>query len=513
MFVVATGYQTYRYPGKPKPWGWVVTALLIAAVTGVAFFVIPQYAGFLGGSLWLILYLLPQVGMRMIQRLLFQQKYARARAWLRLTSWLHPSNMTREWSTILQSFQMIREGKGKEIETELEKYRDGKNPVHRPIYSYFLMVSGKNREFLEWVSESIGEENLHRYPDLVPTYLLSLGETGRLETLVSAFPRFRKLFSTPAAASFLGLCRLYYFAYTGRREQVDMVFSGPLSAFTPERKTFWLAVADQAAGETGKAMDTMHGLLEKENAHLQEVYITRHLETTVTPVTGLGPDLEAEIEKEAELLRQESKFTDVVGGARHRERKPLMTYIMMGLILLGFAVQLYRGSATDPEIAFRLGAMVKWPGHMGEWWRTVTSLFLHFGPLHLLLNLVSLFLIGPYAERFLGKIRWLTVYLVSGCTAMYLAAEVARGRILLTGASGSIMGLMGVSIFILLRGLIVEKARVASRSLYLLGLILAIQILNDISTPKISLSAHIFGLIAGFLAALVLYPGRGRGNK
>jgi membrane associated rhomboid family serine protease len=133
----------------------------------------------------------------------------------------------------------------------------------------------------------------------------------------------------------------------------------------------------------------------------------------------------------------------------------------------------------------------------GEWWRLITSGFLHIGLPHLLLNMVSLWIIGRELELVFGKARFLVLYMLSmlgGSAAVYIISLNGAA-----GASGAIYGLMGA--------LAVTVVRLKLP----LGQVLAVIVLNLALSFSglfaISWEAHIGGLIVGALAAVgFLYP-------
>lgn len=143
----------------------------------------------------------------------------------------------------------------------------------------------------------------------------------------------------------------------------------------------------------------------------------------------------------------------------------------------------------------------------GEWWRLITSAFLHAGPLHLGLNMLALWWFGTPVEAFLGRWRYLLVYLVSGLAGS-AGALVASPDAVTVGASGAIFGILGSA-------LVLERQRLN----VLGGSALAIIVINIIFTltiPGISIGGHLGGLAGGATATLVLshfgrrHPGYGR---
>ena len=133
--------------------------------------------------------------------------------------------------------------------------------------------------------------------------------------------------------------------------------------------------------------------------------------------------------------------------------------------------------------------------------------FLHYGPLHLLFNLYALFIIGPGLEQAIGSIRFGICYLLSGLGSgigvLLLRLLGLNSAEQLVGASGCVMGLVGVWAGLLLRH---RHAPMAGRRLKNILVIVAIQTAFDLSTPQISMAAHMSGLLTGVALGLILAP-------
>jgi membrane associated rhomboid family serine protease len=135
----------------------------------------------------------------------------------------------------------------------------------------------------------------------------------------------------------------------------------------------------------------------------------------------------------------------------------------------------------------------------GDWWRLVTAAFLHYGPVHLGLNMLVLWFIGPSLEAYFGRWRYLLVYLVSGLAG-------SAGALILTpnsptvGASGAIWGLMGAAV-------VLEARRInvlGGQAMGLLVLNLVFTFALGLGSGSISIGGHIGGGIAGAAAAFAL---------
>lgn len=129
----------------------------------------------------------------------------------------------------------------------------------------------------------------------------------------------------------------------------------------------------------------------------------------------------------------------------------------------------------------------------GEWWRLVTAAFLHYGPLHLGLNMIVLWFIGPALEEYLGHGRYALLYLVSGLAGS-AGALVWSGGAPTVGASGAIWGIMGAALVLEARKIYVFGGQ--AMGLVVFNLVITFLI------PGISIGGHIGGLIGGGLAAL-----------
>jgi membrane associated rhomboid family serine protease len=145
----------------------------------------------------------------------------------------------------------------------------------------------------------------------------------------------------------------------------------------------------------------------------------------------------------------------------------------------------------------------------GEVYRLLSNAFLHepigsgLGLLHIVFNMWALIVVGPSLERMLGRVRFLTVYLVSALAGSVLFYVVAAPSALALGASGAIFGLFGAW-FVLAR-----RLRLDARQIVIL---IVINLAISFAVPGIAWQAHVGGLIAGaaLTAAFAYAPRRSR---
>jgi membrane associated rhomboid family serine protease len=133
----------------------------------------------------------------------------------------------------------------------------------------------------------------------------------------------------------------------------------------------------------------------------------------------------------------------------------------------------------------------------GDWWRLLTAAFLHYGPVHLILNMVGLYWFGALLEERIGSARYLMLYLVSGLAGSAGALLWSNGFLTPTvGASGAIFGILGA-------GLVLERQRDYVFGGSALGVII-INFVLTFSISSISKGGHIGGLVGGIVCALGL---------
>jgi membrane associated rhomboid family serine protease len=178
---------------------------------------------------------------------------------------------------------------------------------------------------------------------------------------------------------------------------------------------------------------------------------------------------------------------------------PVLTYILIGIcVALELGVLSSGGSTTGnlggskvlDDLALIPSAVAD-----GQFYRLITSGFMHAGVPHLLFNMFSLYILGSLLEPAVGTMRFAIIYFVSLLAGSLGVVIVGQSSV---GASGAVFGLMGAAIVIM-----------RSRGFDVMGsglpFWLGLNLLLTFSISGISIGAHIGGLIGGTLAALAMY--------
>ncbi|UOQ93737.1 rhomboid family intramembrane serine protease [Halobacillus shinanisalinarum] len=177
--------------------------------------------------------------------------------------------------------------------------------------------------------------------------------------------------------------------------------------------------------------------------------------------------------------------------------KPMLTYVLLALNILAYLFIEYKGSTTSITTLIEYGAKYNPAIVDGEWWRILSSMFLHIGTLHLLMNMLALYYLGAAVERIYGTLRFTFIYFLAGIfgglASFMLNPQVAAG------ASGAIFGLFGALLYF---G--VHYKRLFFRTMgYNLIFVIGINLAFGILVPQVDNGAHMGGLLGGFIASAV----------
>lgn len=179
--------------------------------------------------------------------------------------------------------------------------------------------------------------------------------------------------------------------------------------------------------------------------------------------------------------------------------------IVSGLVIVHLALWLLIDFLQFPfgVALFQWGAGQNFLIHNGEYWRLITSMFLHGGLMHALFNSFTLVLFGPALEQMLGRLKFIIAYISAGFVgnlATYLIDPTAY--YVHIGASGAIYGLFGIYVFmVLFRKHLIDPGSAQ--------IVIVISIVGGLMTfvrTGINIYAHLFGFLGGFgIASLILH--------
>ncbi len=200
----------------------------------------------------------------------------------------------------------------------------------------------------------------------------------------------------------------------------------------------------------------------------------------------------------------EFKWKDI-GTVLIPGRELFATPVLLDISLLVYILMVVTGvhffSPTGEDL-------LSWGGNYrsatmsGEWWRLLTSCFVHIGIVHLLFNMYALLMVGVQLEPLLGRWRVLGLYVITGLCAS-VTSLWWHDNTISAGASGAIFGLYGVFLALLFTDLLNKEVR--QQLLSSIGVFVVFNLMYGMK-GGIDNAAHIGGLVSGVVMGFALYP-------
>jgi membrane associated rhomboid family serine protease len=427
-----------------------------------------------------------------------------------LRALLQPGAGIGEELALRRRLLAVRQGRGDLVFPILRSAIETANSEPRRIAlrEQLILLLVQDRRFdeavAEWERRPLPVETR---PLLASAMVRAFCEAGRVADAAAILHRLEE---GPArrdvsALPHINQSRLIYLAFAGQVAAVSNLLAGSFLAELPEStRSFWIGTAALHAGDLTlarsqfeRARDLASGPLAPR---LRQVADARLGELDhPPPAPPVDPALVAVV---TERARQ------TLGLARRRVRLREMP-VTLAMALANAAVF---AAARIAHVESSEGKLVAWGANFHEYvaerhqyWRFLTSAFLHVDWLHILSNLYVLILIGRLVEPLYRSKRFVVIYVFAALTGG-LGSHLGHRGDLSIGASGAIFGILGALIALLLRRRreVPESWR---RSLLVnLLILLAIQMFIDWRVPFIDNWAHLGGLVGGFVLGLAIVP-------
>ncbi|MCZ2343456.1 MAG: rhomboid family intramembrane serine protease, partial [Bacteroidales bacterium] len=242
--------------------------------------------------------------------------------------------------------------------------------------------------------------------------------------------------------------------------------------------------------------------------------VTHDVPSAIPPTSGETiPDVPS---RTATTFERGEQAREAVYGRRRTLVTPILIAFNVAWFLLGGIAAWRMGVSSSEylqgessEVLLRIGAVSGLSLLDGQWWRLLSSGWVHIGILHLLANMIGLMILGPMAEMMWGRPRFLLIYLLSGLSASCLAMALEPNAVL-AGASGSIWGMMtAITVWVVrVRSHLPPSAEMQS----LFRGLMTVLLINFVASaaPGVSWQGHFGGGLAGIIMAFLMEPLRGR---
>ncbi len=213
---------------------------------------------------------------------------------------------------------------------------------------------------------------------------------------------------------------------------------------------------------------------------------------------------ESELYSSDEILTggtESSSFLDLFKPREGYFVTPILVYINLAIFIL-MVLSGANWIAPSGESLLMWGANLRPVTMGGDWWRLLTSCFVHIGLFHLLMNMYALLYIGLLLEPYLGRTKFIIAYVLTGVAASTTSLWWHELTIS-AGASGAIFGLYGLFLAMLCTNLIEKNKR--RNLLTSIGIFVVYNLMNGLK-GEIDNAAHIGGLLSGVVIGFALFP-------
>jgi hypothetical protein len=231
--------RAIRAGGNNK--GWIVASAIVLGQLLLTAWVYPAWAGWVGAALCLILIVLPSLGLMWLDRLSVRQQYRRAQLLSSLLRYLHPADGWSQLPRLFGALALAREGDEQAAAAILNE-KTVASTLGRAAVAQFYLNRGRWDELLTWMEKHYDDKSLLRDPSMMLMQVQALGENGHLNKMLAQYA-------------------LLVFAFCGRRDLVEQLFTGRLSQFPESVHTLWLATADLARGRTQAGLEALHQMV------------------------------------------------------------------------------------------------------------------------------------------------------------------------------------------------------------------------------------------------------------
>lgn len=251
--------------------------------------------------------------------------------------------------------------------------------------------------------------------------------------------------------------------------------------------------------------------LPEESDNILSLFISKNSEIKNANLIELFPDIVEKTKHEEKGIDLFVKISEDINKESYEKSKrvekifsikqPIITYLIIAIcIALFIGMYLFGNGSNNTITLIKFGGNAIALTKRGEYYRLLTSVFLHAGIIHLLCNLYSLYVIGPQAESFYGKIKYLFIFLFSGISGSLLSTALSGTNTITVDASGAIFGLLGSILYFGYHYRVYLGNVLKSQIIPLIILNLMI----GFSFTGIDNLAHIGGLIGGVFASMAV---------
>jgi rhomboid protease GluP len=490
--VLASAAAGARTAIRSRAWRWLGIQGANLVVLGLAWLFLRGHVIAVVGPVWGLSILAPGLATTLSDRYSRAERFGTALVFARIAATLHP-NATTKLRVRVAEVQRF------EVQGRLDEARRALDALIEKDFGRALATLIRFRLDQDWAGVRAHLEQarpmLEADPAAISFYLRALGELGEREELLALYAR------TPHSrvlAAVEGQLMLFAAAFGGLEEATALVLRARHAEMPEDGKRLWVLTAAKAAGKDVTA--ELHDLCKTARPRVALVAKTRIAQPPPPPLSDAAKAVLADLDRSAGTLEPARAARPSASGA-------------IALVNLYAFVREIPGGTTSAVNLHKLGALYTGDIEPSELYRLFTATILHYGALHVSMNVLGLLVLGPPLEAAIGRTRFVVIYLVSGIAANALAVAWTKygggEAALLVGASGAVMGVAGALLVRRALRWMQRRTPLARREVMSLVAMFALQIVFDAVTPHVAGAVHIFGaLVGGLLVLLIARPRR-----
>ena len=260
-------------------------------------------------------------------------------------------------------------------------------------------------------------------------------------------------------------------------------------------------------------LDVNDGVDMKEYKDIDSVVVNSIKDLTKGDFSEIFPDIKDKILLDDNGLQLIFNVTNDINEKNEREnkiyektfspKKTIITNIIISLcVIMYILLGLKNGNffSIKPSVLYEYGGNLKSAILNHEFYRLITCAFLHASIIHILFNMYALFILGNELETYIGKVKFVIVYLISAICGSLLSSILSASNVVSVGASGAIFGLMGSLVYFGYHYRLYLNTVLKTQIFPLIILNLALGFMDS----SIDNWAHIGGLVGGYLATMLV---------
>ena len=469
-----------------------INGVLLAAILCGLKFSNTDKSGVISTALFVLFLIVPLLAQKKLCENTLNLKFKTAKKWLYFLKVFCPAFPGKELVKLLNSL----ENKDSLNAAELKTLKAKSIPaLIACIQLHFLKTDWQNSS--AWL-QTFKQKDLERIPWLTILQLRVLCETNKFEEAVEFTKSVRQ---SQNQYLYFVFHIIYLASFFGNKELLEKVLSLPVKNLKDENKEFWRALC------LFKNKDTQ----EEGKNLLQTLSSTDNERISDSSKAALRNEecLEDEAVKTSLLNLSEDLFANLEDylGPQRNGRQCTHFFLFLNVLIYMLTRPDLNPNFPDNNIAEYLVLFLPESAESHEWWRLLSTTFLHGSILHLLSNMLMLLIFGYMIEPYFNKLKMAAIYLGAGICGMVIVTFNYQPGIptITLGASGSTMALMGAYIAILLKQNSRSSVKLRKQQLLFLFALILIQSRLDIISPQISFTAHISGLVFGLITAYIFY--------